>query len=518
MPGVFVLPLSGCLLARPLAAFANARYEVRTPIGFGPAKYTLGEMIQFIRILRGDLTVPPQLDVLAGLPAKFEPPPAARGLAEVDVVLVEPNSPDEILYGSYVLQRPAIVREMIRPIVAASKDPNVGEMAQAWYAEGVLRRDEEIRVSLGPQLGALVPDDLPAADLYRDVFLNARGELGNVIEGVRELRALVEKPIGLITYTYRYLPNGRPIHWPADFRENILNAAVVLDLPVFEPWKLVRELGVEKTMAPDMRRYRADFDLPLGEVIVNFAKDVASRMTPVAHSAATHTQTTPSRKRRKPPPARLAEAVNNALVSVHKDRLNGLGEKESGVFGAYRAGIEQGVLIGSREKTAVELICDTLEPYDEYAVLRAGLGEVALLLAARGRRVTVYEPNRFTRYSLEAGKAALETAGLLRGKLFTIEWSLTPYGPLDGRVLAVGLNATMARDDASALALLEKMRVFEALLIMPRFFVRPHPTDEDRALLADRLLGLGFTIRKDFSGTPFCWFGKPEIGNAAAPA
>ncbi len=82
--------------------------------------------------------------------------------------------------------------------------------------------------------------------------------------------------MAMVTYTYRYMPDGRPVTWPAGFREELLDAAAELELPVFEPWKLVQEHGVARALQ-DIGHYTAGFDVIMGEALVDFAARTTRR-------------------------------------------------------------------------------------------------------------------------------------------------------------------------------------------------------------------------------------------------
>ena len=49
--------------------------------------YSFSEMIQFVRMLRGEIVLPPEIKELAGMDARFEPLPGIGDFANVDVVL-----------------------------------------------------------------------------------------------------------------------------------------------------------------------------------------------------------------------------------------------------------------------------------------------------------------------------------------------------------------------------------------------------------------------------------------------
>jgi hypothetical protein len=209
------------------------------------------------------------------------------------------------------------------------------------------------------------------------------------------------------------------------------------------------------------------------------------------------------------PPAELADRVNAELVALHRGRLEQLGPEASGLYEHYRHMVERQTLVAVRQKAAFELIERRLPAYDGYAVIRAGLGELALLLAASGRPVIAYEFDRYRAPAIDAGRAHLEAIGLLAPGALTLIGTAGPEAPLAGRILGVGLDSVSARDEAAAAPLMERSRFFEALLIDLRLYLRQREDSAEQAAAADALKVLGFGERQDFPAAQLSWFHRP---------
>jgi hypothetical protein len=488
-----------------------------------PVTHALGDMVQFIRFLRGEIVLPPQVKLLTGMNEHFRPLPSAGDFADVDVALVEPNTPTEILYGDFLLQRNAVISHIIDPIRIAHPDPAIAKMAGNWFMQGLISGNEATRLDLGSKLAALVPPS-PMADVARDVLLTARGERRDVEEGLRALQAVLHRPIGLLTYIYQYMPDGRPVSWPAGFRDDLLHAAGSMKLPIFEPWTLVERVGVKVALTDDLRHYRDAFMLPIGEAMVSFAGEVVRRAgkprgSPMKDNDPRDDDVdglfverqdlnqTPTAMRLSP--TRLADRINAELIKLHSGRLAQLGLDESGLFAHYAARIERGVLVGPIEKAALEVVSTWLPPYDGFGVLRAGLGELALLLAASGRRVTAFEPNLRRRAALQAGQAHFLEIGLIGQGMIDIFAVHAPDTAPRGRILGVGLDVVTVKDEAAARPLMMRLTAFEGLLVDLRQLFRLREDSEERSAAAATLTELGFTLRKDFSVGALVWMGKP---------
>jgi len=201
----------------------------------------------------------------------------------------------------------------------------------------------------------------------------------------------------------------------------------------------------------------------------------------------------------------LAERINAELAELHRRRLAELGLEASGLFTHYEQLLERHLLVGPRDRAAFKMIDGHLPEYDSYAVMRAGLGEVAFLLAASGRRVVAHEPNAKRRGAIEAGLVHLEKAGLVESGVMSLTPELTPPLRPSGRVLGVGLDASEFREDAAAAAHLDRAAMFTDLLIDPRLFLRQREgwAEQDRLLqaLADR----GFGGRREYLSEGLTW-------------
>jgi hypothetical protein len=277
-----ILPLGGCLLKIPLRAHNRGLYA-RTYRILGkalyPTTYSFSEAIQFVRMLRGEISPPEEIRALAGFEADFQPNPAVGDFSAMDVVLLEPSTPIDIMYGGYALNRVALRQRVTDPIQAANPGPDVAKIASRWLHKGLLGGDEAAQIQLAGELMKLMPKTLPGFDTLCDVLVSARSRRHEAAEGLQVLCSMIDRPLGVVTYTFRYMPDGRPVSWPPGFNDELLSAAAALGLPVFEPWKLTVELfeqhGVATVMRADMQHYADDFMPVVGRAIFEFATTVA---------------------------------------------------------------------------------------------------------------------------------------------------------------------------------------------------------------------------------------------------
>jgi predicted RNA methylase len=211
-----------------------------------------------------------------------------------------------------------------------------------------------------------------------------------------------------------------------------------------------------------------------------------------------------------PQPAQLlADRVDAALVGLHRERLASLGAEQSGLFHHYKVLVERGRLIGFRERGVVDLIERRLPAYQRYCVLRAGLGELALLLAASGRKVVACEPDEARVQAIEAGRAHLAALGLLVRDALEIHRGLGPPQGLERPSLGIGLGVLHVLDEAAAAPLTPPMALVDDLLIDLRLFLRLREDPAEREAVAGDLKALGFERRAEFPlRGELSWFQK----------
>ena len=320
-----------------------------------------------------------------------------------------------------------------------------------------------------------------------------------------------------------YLPDGNREHWSTDdwrfFLKDIIEhhmrfpGVIFIELNANKNAKgesfdaSLMEWSLERGARIDETRGRILFDKISGPRVPRKgqkAAEGAGGIPPLARPA------TPRLDPRHPS-VDLAKRLDAELTVLHRGRLAELGPTASGLYVHYQTILERGSLVGRREAEALYLIDADLPAYDAYAVLRAGLGELALLVAAGGRKVIACEPDLHRRTAICAGLNHLEHIGLISPGALTVLPTLAPQGPLEGRVLGMGLDVVHVRDEAAAAALMAQMRVFDALLVDLRLFLRFREQPQDKALAVAGLQGVGFERRRDFVlAGGLAWFSRAE--------
>jgi hypothetical protein len=275
---ITLLTLGGCLTVDPLRPLYEQGTRISAPpFGFFPQLHTFGEVFQIVRYLRQEHTVPQSYRPLCRFPDGFLPPKRPPEFDKVDAVLVELQSPVELVFRGHYINRNGIARRVLDHIVPLGRD--AAKCGSRWYRIGLIGMNERVRAEAAEDLARFVTEDMPDPALMRAVIQETRSEKSDLAQGFRDLQALVDKPIGVVGFVFQYMPDGRAVSWPAGFYDEILAQSRTLNLPVYEPADLVRSYGVEAALEHDYRHYRNEFKPVIADSLLEFATSLVSGAT-----------------------------------------------------------------------------------------------------------------------------------------------------------------------------------------------------------------------------------------------
>ena len=271
-----VFSLGACLLSAPITELISSERVRhgwnRCSRNVTPAIYTLDEALQLIRFMRGEMEIPPLFRELCRLSPDEDGLALKPSLETADAVLIEINSPVAIRYSRYALCRSQLISCNLSYF---KRTPDLARTSNAWYHQGLMAENAKVREETAQMLARAIPEDMPDPDLARAVLVDARPhrrDLDGLVEGLAELRDAFRGPLGVVTYTHQYMPDGRPLPWPTDFVDQTFAAAKRLDLPVFHPSDYVRAHGVAQALMPDRVHYQSEFSATLAEPLWEFTK------------------------------------------------------------------------------------------------------------------------------------------------------------------------------------------------------------------------------------------------------
>lgn len=236
----------------------------------------MAENLQRIRFFRKEVEVPRWLRYFCNLPTDIAPHvELLQPFEQADLVLLEPNTTIDIFYGPYALHRSNVLSAICDKV--RDVGPEIHQAIDLWWYRGIVARDREAQreaaLTLIPALTGRVDDERVA----QKILLECHGEEQSAERyhaSIAEFCEIVDLPIGLVTFIYRFLPDGRPIGWPADFIENTIAVARTLNLPMLDSAEIVSRHGVDVALDKNQMLYRPEFVPTVAEEVLKFCQQV----------------------------------------------------------------------------------------------------------------------------------------------------------------------------------------------------------------------------------------------------
>ncbi len=276
------LALGTCNLHEAMDAAAAAS-EVDLAWGRQAVIYTPREALQFLDFHRNRTPIALELQPMA---LRDSPPCAdfATVTADLDLALFEFNSDVEIVFEGVCLNRGQINDLLLNPLKAYDREAE--RIGIDWYAHGLLRLVDDLRQRNAEQLLELLPRAGVDFPLMRDIIRGARGERTTpeqMSESLLRLdRELGAKRLCVCTSPNIYTPDGRPINWAGGFNKTVAELCREQRIPHWETAWLVKQLGVDFSLADDMQHYTEAFAGKLAQRLLEVAAPFGEAAPPSA--------------------------------------------------------------------------------------------------------------------------------------------------------------------------------------------------------------------------------------------
>lgn len=280
------LPFGGCNLHNPILQVSK---EGKLDLHYREASarrnwlLTLSPraMIQAYDFLKGAKAIPSDLQrIYTGEEGYFEAAPdAPKILDECDVAIFEISTPFEFVYRDLILNVNRL-SEFFSEYCQATGTPQ--RNFDAWRT-ALLKRQTDKASELSDVLrSSLVEpewDGVDLADLIGSLKCNQLG-VEETTEHVAELRDRVGKPTGMVIHNFRFMPDGRAISWPAEFKRDSIEVARRLGLATFDLAPLIVEHGAPLVVAEDGRHWNPGAGMSLvGSWLADFAESLGDNAT-----------------------------------------------------------------------------------------------------------------------------------------------------------------------------------------------------------------------------------------------
>lgn len=275
------LALGGCPLNNPLSNLERRGLacSIQTQMGFRRSAFALSinGALQLMRFLRGELEIPAWVRDCCYGDSKHVPNAAQSALlAQADIAMMEMSSPIEFVYGDFILNQNRFREIIVSPL--RDVDKTTRTLTNKWLSEGIQKQNEELRQKYASALLDMLPSNTEELLHIRDVVFTLRGRQvreEEIYQGLKALLPMLPAPLLIVLHNYSYMPDGRPVIWPADFKDNSRNAARRLGIPVYDPLQVVQRHWGGDVLMEDRRHYHRSFERVIGDEYLALARIMA---------------------------------------------------------------------------------------------------------------------------------------------------------------------------------------------------------------------------------------------------
>ncbi len=427
--------------------------------------------------------------------ALSQEPARPRILEDVDAFLFEMSELRQIRYRDVSFQIQAFTSNFI------SKH---GSAVLPWYrlfSQGLPVSDELVQETLS-KLTNLAGEE---RELTGSILREARLEVMDVESTKHAIVELTSGSPDRWTFVSHFVVPGLAgtlMQGRAELRAVLAEAAAATGAGFFDPSEIVATYGRETVLAnrgADIYHYDPEFQSTIAEILVQ------------------HLRARDGRKVARKPPSEdvsiqvVGGALNALLISLHRERLRDLDVDGSGLHQHYAALLEQHQIVSKGVVDTVDLILKFLPSFDCYHVLRAGLGEMAFLLAAFGCKVTAFDPFSTRLSAIKAGVAHLKACNFPNAGDLTANLATVPDVAEGRRTLAVATHLLITASSQEEEAILARLEKYDAILFDPALLVRARESHEERESLIDRFRRSGFTHIRDYPRLGLIYCAKNDV-------
>lgn len=274
-------PFGGCGLNNPLNHLRRLGVGefVFRQMGFQATPFALSATanLQLLDFVTGKLEIPQWIRRLMYGDVSHQPTKEQGDkIFACDFVISEMSTPVDYMFEGFVLNINRFEEVMAEELAQLQEHRKlIGTWRQA-----LVKGKDDVRAAAAEEIyGLLRKDSEEQQNLARFVRETTSRILSQdeIAKAAGELRERIGKPMGLVLHNFQFLPDGRAISWPADFKRQMAEVGERLDMPTFDLAPYVQEHGVGRVMAADRRHWEPSYIPRLSEQFYDFAASVLGR-------------------------------------------------------------------------------------------------------------------------------------------------------------------------------------------------------------------------------------------------
>lgn len=496
-----VAVIGSCRVLDPFECLADKGRAVRVWANDHSATHTFGEARQIIKITLDEMDIPQPLRPLVFHSPETLPVRTAadkRILESVDVVIVEISERREFFHDPYYFQANLFYREFVS---------KYGAPLLPWYrafSSGEPIGEELIETAL-EQFSAL---EVNEQRLVERVLRQTRMKLSDLDAALAMFNDIMfnrEKRWILVSHFVVPGLGGTQMKDRTELIEVVRQVASHHGATLFDPSELLARHGKEVALASDGRdiyHYNRDFNITVADALLQAANLVT---TPAAEKVGIVKAELSSVS-----VVQATDSVNEALLRLHRGRVETMGVDESGLHAHYKSLLDESCIAGPGVAAVANVVAYLLPRFDNYHVLRAGLGELAFVLAAMGLPAVGFDPNVRRFAAMLAGLQHVCGKDPEIGRRVAIGHTAVPSVAEHSRTLAIALHligyAPQQQDE-----MLVQLSSYAAVLVDPRTFLYLRNSEEEREAVLTAIQMHGFTELREFPRLSIVYCGRPGI-------
>ena len=472
-----------CRVHDPFESLANNGQIIKVWANNYAVSYTLAEARQMLRFSVGEKAIPSSL-----LPFIFDNPSNAFTIdaysrdviRNVDAFVVEVSELRQVRYREFFFQIQVFMRNFVL---------KYGSALLPWYRAFSLSKpisEEIICDALSALPHAITQEEKSLVEsILREVRLE-EVSIETTAQLIRQLRANGVKHWIFVSHFQVPGLAGTLMEDRGKLAEMMRRVTAECDVDFFNPTEVITHYGRQRMLAnggSDIYHYNPDHQFVVAEALIKkICLGVVNNDLPRKHVL-------PNKKFQ--PLQAIASALNALLIPFHRTRMNLLGVDDSGLHAHYAGRLDRGVIADERDIEIADLVLRYLPQFEQYHVFRAGLGEIAFLLAAFGHAIVGFDPFAGRFRAMSEGGRQLRECGVI-GDNFEPRNEIVPSQESGDGTLAVATNLMMTVSPEQEESILKRLEVYEAILLDPSMLLRQRPQSADQELLLKRLSNAGF--------------------------
>ncbi|MGX5832029.1 hypothetical protein [Mesorhizobium sp. 43Arga] len=283
MDNIRPLSFGGCLLNNLISALHqnNKLGGIYKEMGFlrTPFSISAASAVQLLEFLTGSNTIPQHVRRFCYLDSSREPNKAQMAIPyTADLIIVEMSTSIDILYDGFVVNTNRF-QEIILPEL---EHLNVPSRIVAKWRSSLVKQNESDRAKYATQLLELVPSTEEFEWLHDLVGRTTTRQLNvdEMTDYIGRIRETVDVPLAMVHHNFRYMPDGRPVSWPTELKDQSIEVAHRLKAHELDFAPFVARHGVKRVLADDCRHWNPAFFPEIANHLYKFICKGAGRGAP----------------------------------------------------------------------------------------------------------------------------------------------------------------------------------------------------------------------------------------------